>query len=80
MAENSPINVNDIIQMLSNNQVDMFAKRDNVQEAFDYAMEVSNDKVVKSHIAVAIMVYHNTLLEQLKEVINASYPSGTPKH
>lgn len=80
MAENSSSDVNDIIQMLSDTQVDMFAKRDSIQEAFDYAMEVSDDKVVRSLIAIAIMVYHNTLLERLKEVINASYPSGTSKH
>lgn len=80
MAENSPINVNNIIQILSNSQVDMFAKRGNVQEAFDYAMSITNDGAIRSGVAVAIMVYHNTLLEQLKEVINASYSSGTPKH
>lgn len=80
MAENSPSDVNSIIQMLSDTQVDMFGKRVDVPEAFDYAMSLFSYNEVRANVAIAIMVYHNTLLERLKEVINANYPSGTSKH
>lgn len=75
MEENSQSNVvSEIADYISNSDCQMFGVRNDTNEAFDYAMSIARaEGVTEAVMCTAIMVYHNTLVKQLSEVIRNKY-------
>lgn len=67
--ENNP-QLQVVKESIENGIVGMFASRDTTDEAYDYALSLF-PKEQHSSVAIGIMVYHNTLMKRLVELIEA---------
>lgn len=55
-------------EQLETQKVGLFGERSGCMEALEYAQSMFPDR--ESDITTAILVYHNTLLEQLKQELS----------
>lgn len=71
MDENSPSDVKqEILALLDNHISEMFSSRDTTCEAYEYGMLLAKQEGMnKAYMATALIVYHNSLIKQLKKEI-----------
>jgi hypothetical protein len=62
--------VDDLKVVLSKSQNAMFADRESPNDAFEYAQTLAKaEGMTPSVMATAIMVYHNTLIRSIEELL-----------
>lgn len=67
---NSEEKLNRLKDSLAGSKNGMFSDRENPNEAFEYAQQLAAaEGMTPSVMATAIMVYHNTLLHAIEELL-----------
>lgn len=62
--------LDDLKDTLSKSQNEMFADRESPNDAFEYAQTLAKaEGMTPSVMATAIMVYHNTLIKAIEELL-----------
>ena len=64
-------------ESIENGIVDMFASRETTDEAYEYALSLVPTEQ-RSSVAIGIMVYHNSLMKKLVQMIEKMESGNVP--